>query len=153
MARLPRDPWAATILGMIAKEQVMPLLLEACPSFSERWKMHAADAAYEEGLLYVDLGEFAHHLVELVRAGATSEFAAVFDVLERLHIDGDSYVTEAATIGLLEGLQNVAENTGVDPQRFGPWLKPESAKWWSELRDFWDGKSPTVGAGLARKPT
>jgi len=56
----------------------MPLLLEACPSFAERrWKLHVADAAYEEGLFYVDLGESAHHLVALVTAGANSEFAAL----------------------------------------------------------------------------
>lgn len=151
---LLEGPWAAKILRVIAKEQVVPLLLEACPSFGEQWTRSIADAVYEEGLLYVDLGEFAHHLVELVRAGTTSEFVAVFDVVERLHVDGDSYVKEAVTIGLLEGLQNVAGNKGVDPQRFAPWLKPESAKWWAdELNDFWDGKVPYVGAGLTRKQT
>jgi hypothetical protein len=137
---------------MIAKEQVMPLLLEACPSFAERWKSHAVD--YDGGaLLYVALGEFAHHVVDLVRSGQTSELPAVFDVVERLHVGGDPYVREAATIGLLEGLQNVALNTGLDPRQLVPWLKPESAKWWAGLDDFWAGKSPVVGAGIERRRT
>jgi hypothetical protein len=134
--------------SVIAKDEVMPLLLQACPSFVEPWKAYSAEPTYEEGLLYIDLGEFAHHLVELMRAGPTSEFAAVFDVVERLHLDGDAYVKEAATIGLLEGIQNVAGNTGVDPERFVPHLKAESAKWWAELDGFWGGNSPYVGAGI-----
>jgi hypothetical protein len=76
---------------MITKEQVMPLLLNACPSFSKRWEEHRA--FYEdEKLLYVDLGEFAHHLVELLKANRTEEFPAVFEIIERMHLEGDHYV-------------------------------------------------------------
>jgi hypothetical protein len=39
---------------MITKEQVMHLLLNACPSFSKRWEEHRAFFEDEE-LLYVDL--------------------------------------------------------------------------------------------------
>lgn len=76
---------------MISKEQVMPLLVNACPSFSKRWEEHRA--LYEdEELLYVDLAEFAHHLVELQNANRTEEFRAVFDIIERIHLEGDDYV-------------------------------------------------------------
>ncbi len=130
---------------MITKEQVMPLLLDACPSFTEKWREHRA--FYEdEDLLYVDLGEFAHHLVTLHKADLTDEFPAVFEIIERLHLEGDPYVKEAATIGLLEGIQNVAGNSGVNPEEFSRYLKPESAKWWRQLNDFWEGKIPVVGS-------
>src|SRR5882724_6209517 len=95
---------------MIRREQVMPLLLNACPSFSKRWEGHRAIYEDEE-LLYVDLGEFAHHLVELLKSNCTEEFAAVFEIIERMHLEGDHYVKEAATIGMLEGIQNVAGNS------------------------------------------
>ena len=132
---------------MITKEQVMPLLVAACPSFSKKWDEHRA---YYEGLelLYVDLGEFAGHLVELQKANRTEEFRAIFDIIERLHLEGDHYVKEAATIGLLEGIQNIAGNTGVEPEQFVQYLKPESAKWWRQLNDFWDAKIPYVGATI-----
>ena len=125
----------------------MPLLLSACPSFLKRWEEHRA--LYEdEELLYVDLGEFAHHLVELQMADRIEEFRAVFDIIERIHLEGDHYVKEAATIGLLEGIQNVAGHVGVEPERFVEYLKPESAKWWRQLNDFWDAKIPYVGATI-----
>ena len=123
----------------------MPFLLEACPSFAEKWEEHRTFYV-DEDLLYVDLGEFAHHLVELHKTNQTGEFPAVFDVIEGLHLEGDDYVKEAATIGMLEGIQNVAGNLGVDPEVFAPYLKSESAKHWRQLNDFWDGKIPNVGA-------
>jgi hypothetical protein len=123
---------------LITKEQVMPLFLNACPSFSKRWEEHRA--FYEdEHLLYIDLGEFAHHLIELEKSNQTEEFPAVFDLIEKIHLEGDDFVKEAATIGMLEGIQNVAGNSGVEPERFAKYLKPESAKWWRRLNSFWEG--------------
>jgi len=124
---------------MMTKEQVMPLLLSVCPSFVKRWEEHRA--FYEdEQLLYIDLGEFAHHLVELQKVSRTEEFSAIFDIIERMHVEGDDYVKEAATIGMLEGIQNVAGNSGLDPEGFAKYLRPESAKWWRKLNAFWDAK-------------
>ena len=97
-----------------------------------------------DGLLSVELGAFARHLVSLLRGGATSEFATVFAIVERLHIEGDPKVQEAVTIGLLEGIQNVAINNDVAPERFVPWLGPESLRWWRGLGDFWSGRAPRV---------
>jgi hypothetical protein len=116
----------------------MPLLLRACPSFTEKWKEHRAFYDNED-LLYVNLGEFAHHLVELHKTHQTYEFPVVFDVIEKLHLEGDDYVKEAATIGLLEGIQYVAANSEADPEAFVRDLKPESARWWQKLNDFWNG--------------
>ena len=111
----------------------MPLLIEACPSYRP--------AAKDEDLLYVALGHLARHLLELHRQSRTEEFSDVARVIERLHVEGDHYVREAATIGLLEGIQNLWANEGTDPELFVPHLLPVSAKWWQSLNDFWSGKS------------
>jgi hypothetical protein len=123
---------------MITKDQVMPILLNDCPSFSEKWREHLALYG-DEQLLYIDLGAFADHIIDLYEKDQTQEFSAVFDSIERFHIEGDDYVREAATIGLLEGIQNTAGHRGIDPEAFAPYLKPESAKWWKKLNDFWNG--------------
>lgn len=131
---------------MILKHQVMEMLLNACPSFKEPWKEYF-DYSYQPGdeqLLYVDLGEFAVHLVNLYKGKSLLEFPDVFEVIERLHIEGDDFVKESATIGLLEGIQNVAGNNDLNPEGFYEYLKPESQKWWDILNDFWSGRSPSV---------
>ncbi len=99
----------------------------------------------KEQLLYVDLGDFACHLVDLYKRNELNEFNQVFDVVELLHIDGDDFVKEAVTIGLLEGIQNIASNSGVNPEEFVGFLKPISANWWNNLNDFWSGKTEYVG--------
>ena len=118
----------------------MPLLLEACPSFAERWKEHRAFYG-DEQLLYIDVGEFAGHLIDLYKQNQKQEFSAIFSTIEKLHIEGDDYVKEVATIGFLEGVQNIAGNSGLDPEVFVEYLKPESIKWWKKLNDFWNGKT------------
>jgi hypothetical protein len=125
---------------MITREQVIPMLIEVCPSF----RATSAD----ESLLYVSLGDFARHLLLLHRQGRTEEFPAVAKVIERLQVEGDSFVREAVAIGLLEGIQNVWSNAGTDPELFIRHLLPVSTKWWRSLNDFWAGKSKFVGENL-----
>ena len=124
---------------MIGKDEVMALLLTACPSFEEAWEEHLA-AWEDRDLLYLDLGAFARHLVALLQSERTGEFPTVFEVVERLHVEGTPDVQEAATIGLLEGIQNHAEHTGLDPDRFLPFLRPVSREWWKQLHAFWSGE-------------
>ena len=127
----------------IEQNQVMPLLLNACPSFTEKWEDYVREE--DTALIYLCLGEFARHLLELYRQGEVGEFPAIADAIERLHIEGISYVREAATIGLLEDIQNIWGNNNVDPEQFAKYLKPESAKQWKSLNDFWEGDIPYVG--------
>jgi hypothetical protein len=131
---------------MIAKPQIPALLLEACPSFQPVWEKHICD--YDEEITYVLLSDFAIHLLDLYRSGKTGTFPAVAREIERLHVEGDSYVREAATIGLLESIQNQWKNNGVNPELFFPFLLPESARWWKSLNSFWTGESKHVGETL-----
>jgi hypothetical protein len=124
---------------LIERAQIMSLLLDACPSYRTRWDEYTSEPEYGADLYYVHLGDFAHHLVALYQAGRTSEFSSVFEVVEQLIIGGDAFVSEAAVIGLLEGIQNVAGWQGTDPEEFVPHLMPESAKWWEKLNRFWAG--------------
>jgi len=125
---------------VISRGDVMPLLLEACPSFRAPWQVFVSDSLYDPANLYSHLGEFARHLVGLMKAKKTEEFPAVFAVVERLHVEGDGYVGEAATIGLLEGIQNISGGK-VDQESFVPFLERDSWMYWEALNDFWDGKS------------
>jgi len=129
---------------MIRKDDVIPLLSDACPSYQARWQLYCGHSTYEPGLLYLDLADFADHLVGLLRGNNTEEFKQVFEVIERMHLDGDEYVREAATIGALEGIQNIAGNSGVDPERFVRFLGKTSKRRWKKLNDFWDGKTQHI---------
>ena len=126
---------------MVSKGDMMNALLAACPTFGPSWRTFLDEWQNEpvELPLYVALGDFARHLISMLDRGETSAFPEIFRVIENLHVDGDSYVKEAATIGILERLQNSNE-----PEKFRRYLGPESQKWWDKLNRFWDGDATAL---------
>jgi hypothetical protein len=135
--------------AMIHRDEVIALLLEACPSYRTRWEEYRADPDFDAELLYVHLGDFADHVVSLLAQGDGSELSSVARELEHLHVDGDGSVKEAATIGLLEGIQNIAGHRGVSTKGLEDALGVETRRWWHSLNAFWSGKVPYVGADIA----
>lgn len=138
----------AKVATMIQRSQMFEPMLKACPSFQNGWTEFLADWKDEPGELpmYLALGDLARHLAALRISGQTDEFPAVFEVVERWHLEGDAYVREAATIGMLEGLQFAASHTELDETEFEPWLLPNSKKWWDKLTRFW-GRDHTALRG------
>jgi hypothetical protein len=123
--------------GVITKEGMMPLLVEASPGFSSQWiEFQAEWKDDKEGLpYYLCLGNFARYLGEKLQQGDTADFPAIFHTVGRLHLEGDAYVREAATVGLLEGIQNLH---GEAATKFVSYLQPETKRWWDKLNDFWE---------------
>jgi hypothetical protein len=66
-------------------------------------------------------------------------------VIELLYTDGDYFVKGAATIGLLEDIQNLALGDDITPDVFKQYLKPKTLNWWNSPDDFWNGKTKYVG--------
>jgi hypothetical protein len=125
---------------VITKENMIPLLLEASPGFKSVWEefVKTQNSEPENLPYYICLGDFARYLIEKLDKKDTHDFEAVFQVIEQLHIEGDSYVKNAATVGLLEGIQNIMLNTDKNPDLFRPFLLPETTRWWNKLNDFWE---------------
>jgi hypothetical protein len=126
---------------MIVKADLMALMLDACPTFVPAWQafLDEWDDALEGLPLYVALGDLARHLIGLFERGDLSEMPAVFQVVERWHVDGDAYVREAASVGLLEDLQNLNLHTeNITPSQFRRLLGPESLQCWDEVAASWE---------------
>jgi hypothetical protein len=88
---------------MITRIQVIPLLLEACPSFHTVWgELQRPD---ESEFIYVAFGAFAGHLRGLQRRGQTSELGAVDGAIGRFQQEGDSEVRQLAA-ELVECIQS-----------------------------------------------
>jgi hypothetical protein len=125
---------------------MLPRLVDACPSFTQKWEEHKREYFDEEDYLpYVGLSEFNNHLIDLYVSGTIEEFPAAFTEIERFHIEGEPYVKEAATIVVLKACKNIMGNRGLDANVLVPFLGPESAKWWNQLNEFWDGETRYVG--------
>jgi hypothetical protein len=119
---------------------MMSVLVAACPSFAPQWQEFQDEWRNEEGdpPLYSALSEFAIHLINMLECSNTQNFPVIFETIERLHVEGEHYVREAATVGLLEDLQNFnLHKNGTDPEQFYQYLGPISARWWEKLHRFW----------------
>lgn len=127
---------------MITRSEMFQPLLRADPSFEPKWLAFCKEWSHEEDPpLYAALAELARHLIAQLEAKTTDRFDAVLDVVERWHLEGDDYVREAATIGLLEDLQNLNLHDRTSPSDFIVWLRPETRRWWDKVEAFWsEGK-------------
>jgi hypothetical protein len=135
--------------------QIRQLLVEACPSFgtSDQLRQFDKDVGDKE-TEYLLAAAFIRHLVALHLQDRHEEFEAVFDLIERLHLQGDPYVRELATVGFLEDLGNTnLHHRGSTPRDFEKYLRPESRWWWEELELLWAGKIPYLGGSSRPRPT
>ena len=81
---------------MITRNRIIPLVLEACPSFHTVWGEEQLASGSEDHVLYVAFGAFAGHLQSLQRHGQTSEFPGVNLTISRLGQEGDEDVRKLA---------------------------------------------------------
>jgi hypothetical protein len=128
--------------SQISRADMFVPLLEADPSFSNRWHAFVEEWRDEPDELpqYLALFDLARHLIGRLEAGDVAGFDTVFDVVERWHLEGDDYVREAASIGLLEDLQNGYLHKTTEPSDFEKWLRPTSRIWWDKLIAYWEGR-------------
>jgi hypothetical protein len=137
---------------MIERGDLISVLLQEVPQLREEWARYLSDSGADIDGTYVQLAWFANAMVESAKAGRKEALAGIAVAIERLHVEGDAFVREAATIGLLEGIQNYAgDSDGLLPILVDS-LGPESRRWWNSLNAFWDKKIPFVGADIVRGP-
>src|SRR5205823_4005567 len=112
---------------MIRKAEMMDPVLEACPGFGPTWDAFLKEWSLESDLpVYIAVSELARYLIATLALRDVETLRRAFAVVERWHLEGDQFVREAATVGLLEDLQNTGLHDSTDPVEFEPFLLPTS---------------------------
>lgn len=110
---------------MITKEQVIPIILEACPFYKKTWEKHFA--VYEGELLFVFVPDFVNSVIELEKENKKAEILSIFEVVEKLLVEGNEDVKNLIKIGVLEDFRCIF---GENFEKFSKYLKPNSLKFW-----------------------
>ncbi len=127
---------------MISKETMMLPILQVAEGFKPIWSEFLDEWSDENEVpVYLALSDLARYVSTLVEKSDGEELRGIFSVVERWHLEGDKFVKEAATVGLLEDLQNTnVVGIGV-PQKIEPFLLPQTKLWWQKVSLFWsEGK-------------
>lgn len=123
---------------MIDVSEMMQRIIDTCPKFARTYESFVAEWQDEpETPYYLLLADFSRYLINLLEGGKRKELSAAFRLIELLHTDGDKYVREAATIGILENLQNTNLHSTTTPNQFIEFLLPTSVKYWQKVEEFW----------------
>ncbi len=134
--------------GPINADEMMRLLLEACPSFEPKWQQFLEEWDESYRPFYLALCALARHMIDVLQEQDTATIQRLFDAVELLVTRGDGYVSEAITVGLLEDLQNggfyEAERITVDREDFRQFTGPEAEKFWDKSYLFWEGEIPKL---------
>ena len=122
----------------------MAPVIAASPAFVPTWQAFVEEWQDDPNGLpyYLVLGELASHVAQLIEEGAEAELRSIFQTVEQWHINGDPYVRQAASVGLLEDLQNTSVVGEGVPAKVFRLLGPESARWWGKIQAFWEYGTP-----------
>ena len=129
---------SAVSADVITSADMMEPLLEACPAFRPTWVAFLEEWRSEPELpLYLAIADLARHLISALAVGDAETLTRVFAVVERWHVEGDQYVREVATVGLLEDLQNEGLHASTKPAELERFLLPVSLEFWRKVERFW----------------
>ena len=124
---------------MIVKEEMFQPILEVSEGFRPIWNEFIEEWKDNDELpQYLALGDLARYISKLISESNKKEIEGIFAVIERWHLEGDAYVKEAATVGMLEDLQNTNVVGEGIPEKVELYLLPESKKWWLKVYEFWE---------------
>jgi hypothetical protein len=112
---------------------LIPTFLASCPAMKATWERRRESWGNAQSGTFNEMALIAHYVVECYEQGVTDELSAAFSLLERCLTEGDAQVKEATTIGIIEGIQNVASHRPFGLKAFEPWLKPRSRRAWDRV--------------------
>src|SRR3954471_10455856 len=129
----------------IDQDEMIRLVLEACPDLApawDEWRNEFKDDP-EGPPMFTFLHEVASLVEEMLRDDDFDGVRCVFDLVERLNVEGDRDVQMYATLGILENVQSLAGMEGDDivplGPKFVPYLGPVSKKRWERVEAMWAG--------------
>ena len=87
----------------ITGETCIPLLQKTFPNFLSYWQTYIDSWGDDLGLT-IHMMPFADYIVDVIKTGTEADLEKIFQCIEFLLNNGDSYVQDAVATGLLEDL-------------------------------------------------
>ncbi|EKV03932.1 hypothetical protein Lepto7375DRAFT_6252 [Leptolyngbya sp. PCC 7375] len=106
------------LTAMIKRSSIVNAIKYSVPDFASTCDAFVVEWSEELELpYYLLLGEFSRYLIFLLEANDKKQLKSAFELIESLCRDDDEYVREAATIGILENIQNANLHARIEPNQ------------------------------------
>lgn len=128
---------------MIIRDDIMDLVRALDPRFEEAAKVFLEEwvddpTTEKDGVPhYLYFAEIADIIGSDFASGVEAKHRPTFQLIDRLILEGEHYVSEAAVVGLLEDIQNALKRRRIPLDRAHALLLPESRYQWDDLIRFW----------------
>ena len=94
---------------------------------------------------YVAIGSFNKFVIDQFKNNNKELIKKLFAYIEELYISKSGKVREFATIGILEGIQNMMGDNNLNTNEIERFLGIESKKWWIQLNKLWNKEIKYIG--------
>jgi hypothetical protein len=154
---LPQKAFAEMGLKEITRDQAVSILIAkgipptcntiselrlAFPGFMDHWRKHVEEWGGEPAGSFNDMAQFVHFVVEdLYEKGRLAETRQVFQLLEKLFVEGGEDEKGLIGYGFFETLQCVASWRPYGNRAFEEFLGTTSKQVWADLKEMWRGKN------------
>ena len=123
---------------MIAADEMMNLILRTVPAFHASWQAHLDYWEGDAAGLCNDMQVFGEYVIKALQESSPLDLSMVFNLIERLLVEGDTAVKDAAATCFLENLLNSAAAGQIDVHLFAPYVGKESRKYCEAWENFND---------------
>jgi len=124
---------------MITESNLIKYILKESDDFAQYLKSSDVNVKQEDN--YTTLAELARYILKSFKEKETDKLRESFRVIDDIFNEGDAYVKEAITIGLLETLQNnISWEKNIKQEEFSPYLPKTLKEKWDQIIDFWENK-------------
>jgi hypothetical protein len=128
---------------MINANECMQLILAEFPEFGPAYKEHLDSWSLEgEPGLLLDVAEFSHYIADVLKDLSDEDRRRIFGLAERLMLEGDEEVQNAAATCFLENLAHRVEGGILPTSSFGPYLGKESREYIRGYDEMMGSKTP-----------
>jgi hypothetical protein len=124
----------------ITRPEAIEVILDACPGF-RAWvnkfpELFTLQSWQENSraVMATFFGNFASHLLMQHQLENTDALDAAAKAIERLRKDGNASVSTVSMRDFLESVDSVWTAGKVDPCEFLRFLRPQTRKYWSDVR-------------------
>ena len=109
-----------------------------------RTSIEKSELEFDEFICYIWIGSVIRTALDKFKLGDNSEMLQLLKMAEYFHNHSDQEVREFSSVGIIEGIQNIAGCKDIEYGKFIQLIPPALLPAWKDVIKFWNGEIPVI---------